>query len=80
MCRFVTILSLVMLGICVSTFSMPLVDNPYLSMTINRDDQGSGFTLGVNRQNTNLVVSGRLAQFIIKCYSSDYFQDPLPLP
>ena len=58
MCRLVTILSMVMLGMCVNTFSMPVVDNPYLSMTINREDLGSGFNMGVDRQNMNLVVSG----------------------
>ena len=47
-----------MLAMCGNTFSMPVVDNPYLSMTINREDLGSGFDLGVNRQNTNLVISG----------------------
>ena len=37
---------------------MPVVDNPYLTMTINREDLGSGFNMGVDRQNTNLIVSG----------------------
>ena len=67
MCRLVTILSMVMLGMCVNTFSMPVVDNPYLSMTINREDLGSGFNMGVDRQNMNLVVSGQFYQ-IVKLY------------
>ena len=58
MCRLVTLLSMVMLGMCVNTFSMPVVDNPYLSMAINREDLGSGFNMGVDRQNMNLLVSG----------------------
>ena len=68
MCILVTILSMAMLDLFGNSLSMPVVDNPYLSMTINREDLGSVFDLGVNRQNTNLVVSGRLARFIIQCY------------
>ena len=49
-----------MLGMCANTFSIPVVDNPYLSMTINREDLGSGFNMGVDRQNTHLVVSGKI--------------------
>ena len=51
-----------MLVICVYCQAVPLVENPYLSMTINREDLGSGFNIGVDRQNTNLVVSGILIQ------------------
>ena len=69
-----------MLAMCGNTFSMPVEDNPYLSMTINREDLGSGFNLGVSRQNTNLVVSGRLVQFIVKFSLPDYFQALLPPP
>merc|ERR1711892_897942 len=58
MCILVSILSMAMLGMCGNTLSMPVVDNPYLSMTINREDLGSSFNMGVDRQNTNLVVSG----------------------
>ena len=67
MCRLVTILSMVMLGMCGNTFSMPVLDNPYLSMTITREDLGSSFNMGVDRQNTNLVVSGNFEWFIVKC-------------
>ena len=36
----------------------PVVDNPYLSILINRRDLGSSFDLGVDKANTNLVVTG----------------------
>ena len=59
MCRPVTVLSMVMLGMCVNTtLSLPVVDNPYLSIAINREDLGSGFNMAVDKQNMNLVVSG----------------------
>ena len=81
MCRLVTILSMVMLGMCVNTFSMPVVDNPYLSMTINREDLGSGFNMGVDRQNINLVVSGKIALSVQPVQNlTQYSQAPLPPP
>ena len=58
MSRFVAACMMVMLGMSVNTFSLPVVSNPYLTMTINREDLGSGFNMGVDRQNTNLIVSG----------------------
>ena len=60
MFRLVTILSIAFLVMIDNTFSVPVVVNPYLSMSINREDLGSGFNVGVDRQNTNLVVSGRI--------------------
>ena len=36
----------------------PLIDNPYLSILINRRDVGHSFDLGVNRANHNLVITG----------------------
>merc|ERR1712106_981228 len=74
MCGLVTILSMVMLAMCGNTFSMPVVDNPYLYMTINREDLGSGFNLGVNRQNTNLVMSGAPAPSLGFPGSRTYYQ------
>ena len=49
---------MVVMGMSVNTSSMPMVDNPYLSMTINREDLGTGFNMGVGRDSTNLVISG----------------------
>ena len=58
--------STVVLLMCANTnLSMPMVDNPYLSMTINREDLGSGFNMAVNRQNMNLAVSGNLSKLFI---------------
>merc|ERR1712106_1234910 len=74
MCRLVTILSMAMLGMFGNTFSMPVVDNPYLSMTINREDLGSSFNMGVDRQNTNLVVSGPPAPSLGFPGSRTYYQ------
>ena len=63
MCKPVTVLSMVMLVMCVNTtLSLPVVDNPYLSMTINREDLGSGFNMAVDRQNMNLVISGQILE------------------
>ena len=59
MCILVTILSMAMLGMFANIIAMPVMDNPYMSMTINREDLGSSFNMGVDRQNTNLVVSGK---------------------
>ena len=45
----------------------PLIDNPYLSILINRRDLGHSFDLGVNRVNHNLVITGTL-QPILRQY------------
>ena len=37
---------------------MPMVDNPYLSISINREDLGSSFRMGVDKKQTNLEVLG----------------------
>ena len=42
----------------VSGAPAPVVGNPYLSILINRRDLGSSFDLGVDKANTNLVVTG----------------------
>lgn len=36
----------------------PVVENPYLSILINRNDLGHSFNLDVNKQNQNLVITG----------------------
>ena len=50
--QLVTVLSVV------KAAPSPVVDNPYLSILINRRDLGSSFDLGVDKANTNLVVTG----------------------
>ena len=60
-----------MLVMCVNTtLSLPVVDNPYLSMTINREDLGSGFNMAVDRENMNLVVSGEISSNILKPFAN----------
>ena len=58
--HMMVITSLLILGMSIQTFSRPVVDTPYLSININREDLGSRFNMGVGRKNMNLEVSGRI--------------------
>ena len=59
---------------CLLVSAAPVVDNPYLSILINRRDLGSSFELGVDRANQNLVVSGPPAPDIGFPGTSTYYQ------
>merc|ERR1711997_1446713 len=52
----------------------PVIDNPYLSILINRNDVGHSFNLGVNRQNQNLVITGPAAPYVGFPGSSTFYQ------
>ena len=52
--------------------SLPVIDNPYLSILINRRDLGHSFDLGVNKVNQNLVITGeRYFHFYQKYFTSN---------
>ena len=46
------------MSVLVVSDGKPVIDNPYLSIVINRNDLGHSFDLGVNKQNQNLVITG----------------------
>ena len=51
-----------------------------LHETINREDLSSGFNMGVNRQNINLVVSGKNLSSFLTCFQTDKYLDQALLP
>ena len=51
-------LLLLLVAISVTVFAKPMVDNPYLSISINREDLGSSFSIRVDKKQTNLEVLG----------------------
>ena len=46
------------MSVLVVSEAKPVIDNPYLSILINRNDVGHSFNLDVNKQNQNLVITG----------------------
>merc|ERR1711874_784430 len=49
---------LALISLVVVSEAIPVIENPYLSILINRNDVGHSFDLGVGRQNQNLVITG----------------------
>ena len=47
------------LSLILASEAIPVIENPYLSILINRNDVGHSFDLGVSRQNHNLVITGQ---------------------
>ena len=58
--------------------SLPVIDNPYLSILINRRDLGHSFDLGVNKVNQNLVITGEKYLHFIKNISHLISGPPAP--
>merc|ERR1712083_31679 len=72
---------LLVLGLfsCLS-FALPVVDNPYLNIKINREDNGvkSGFDSAVSKAVQNLIVSGPPAPEIDFRGEATYYQKAFP--
>merc|ERR1711976_1121809 len=56
------------------SLSVPVIENPYLSILINRRDLGHSFDLGVDRSNNNLIITGPPAPYVGFPGTSTYYQ------